>query len=130
MNFELAERKDLMSHENIVLNADVSITRYDIKGKQDRRFKSGRRILPSSGINVIVNYIMVERREQFKLNQMWNVGKFDSPYNLGTFAVVEMTSESVKLIPASLSQNKDRYNFKIGKTDLLYMGSFYMEGSI
>lgn len=122
--FIYEERKDTMSHECGILEMDVTINRYDFAGIVDRRFKSGYRIKPQSGVNTMINYINAERNDRFKMRQIWQIGKPKTSSDLGKYMVVSLLPDYIKLIPVSLNQNLDRKSFLFtNKIDFIYYGS-------
>lgn len=124
--FKWIKTPDSMSHEAFVNDIDFTVSRYDYAGIVDRRYKSGYRVVPDSGINTTINFINVARNDRYQIRQIWQIGKPDTMYDLGKFMVVLLDIETVKLIPVSLSNNKNKVNFKVGaKMQFIYMGSAY-----
>jgi hypothetical protein len=126
--YNLSEKQDSMTNDAVVIDVSITVARYDYSGKRDKRFKSGWRVLPESGINTIINYIIIERDDRYLVSQIWQIGEPNKEDDLGLFMVVFMSPETVKLIPLSLSQNKNKVHFNIkNKLKCIYYGAIYKE---
>lgn len=123
------KRENHMVHTAAVVRADMFMSKYNIKGVVDRRYKSGYRVKPENGYYITIDF-HVQRSDWFRIRAIVNIGKPKTEYDFGRYMVVELTPETVKLIPCSLVQNKNRPHLVIpDKLELFFYGFTVSEGS-
>jgi len=126
-HFKWEQKEDLMTHEAKLIRFDFTVSRYDYAGIKDRRFKTGYRVMPESGVNTVINHIIVEDNPRYKPGQLWQIGEPNTEKDLGVFAISALNFGERTLIPVSLSQNKDKAYFSIRSSlESLYWGSRFV----
>lgn len=114
---------DWKATEATFVSTYITFSPYNIAGKPDKRYKSGWRVYPSIGQNVILNFT-IQGDGRYQVRQTWQIENF------GKYVVTKLFEGMVELVPISLSQNTGRSLMINNKLKMLYLGFTYVtEGS-